>query len=573
MPKDFMPFFRDLQDGVTMSYVTSYASTTNKLLAAFNQKTQLLINAGYQELYAVDFVTSLFHDDGDALNSLMVVTSGDDAAGGHTEKGTYTSLTLDEFLVYQSQRSDVYLAPATFIHGCYKLDLVQDLFAFVIDIDDVSPKIMQHIINQNCFGATFITNSGQGCHLYYALKTPVPFYKKNREDLQSIYKRIYSSINNQLMATIDWHSLIQPFRIPGSKTKLDVPARGFECGEMWDIYDLAKSLGLEFSGSVEKNKDYVEAQSDYNEEKDLRKTGSFCPICGCELVIRESKLGEFIGCTGYPKCSYKTDLDGNRIIKGRAKRTRINQSWYDTCFNRVSRETKEGNRYMAMVGLVVVAYKAGISKEQVEEDLRELVAIFNSKGSQVKENEIGKALRAYNRKAIRTPSSTLEQWFGWTFERRGQIIRSATGIDWESLQEEIDNDEKFRQNLESKGLINDDGSVNKRRYSLYRARRKRDANQEERGRIWNQNSGRRTKETLVKEWFALNPEGSVAQCHEATGISLKTIYKWKGETNTKKGRPNKEDIVKSWRDVNPEGTKTQCSKDTGVSLATIRKYW
>lgn len=33
-------------------------------------------------------------------------------------------------------------------------------------------------------------------------------------------------------------------------------------------------------------------------------TGEFCPECGLELVKRKSKFGEFVGCSGYPKCKY-----------------------------------------------------------------------------------------------------------------------------------------------------------------------------------------------------------------------------------------------------------------------------
>lgn len=33
-------------------------------------------------------------------------------------------------------------------------------------------------------------------------------------------------------------------------------------------------------------------------------TGDICPECGKELVKRKSKFGEFVGCSGYPKCKY-----------------------------------------------------------------------------------------------------------------------------------------------------------------------------------------------------------------------------------------------------------------------------
>lgn len=33
-------------------------------------------------------------------------------------------------------------------------------------------------------------------------------------------------------------------------------------------------------------------------------TGEFCPQCGKELMLRNSRFGEFVGCSGYPKCKY-----------------------------------------------------------------------------------------------------------------------------------------------------------------------------------------------------------------------------------------------------------------------------
>ena len=33
-----------------------------------------------------------------------------------------------------------------------------------------------------------------------------------------------------------------------------------------------------------------------------------CPECGCPLVQRDGKWGEFIGCTGYPGCKYTCEV-------------------------------------------------------------------------------------------------------------------------------------------------------------------------------------------------------------------------------------------------------------------------
>ncbi|RDU65563.1 type I DNA topoisomerase [Helicobacter sp. MIT 14-3879] len=38
--------------------------------------------------------------------------------------------------------------------------------------------------------------------------------------------------------------------------------------------------------------------------KTTKPTGELCPECSSELVIRKSRFGEFVGCSGYPKCKY-----------------------------------------------------------------------------------------------------------------------------------------------------------------------------------------------------------------------------------------------------------------------------
>ncbi|MBI3912099.1 MAG: type I DNA topoisomerase [Armatimonadetes bacterium] len=40
-----------------------------------------------------------------------------------------------------------------------------------------------------------------------------------------------------------------------------------------------------------------------------KPTGEICPECGQELLIRASRRGEFIGCSGFPKCRYTRNLE------------------------------------------------------------------------------------------------------------------------------------------------------------------------------------------------------------------------------------------------------------------------
>ncbi|TLD80556.1 type I DNA topoisomerase [Helicobacter sp. MIT 05-5293] len=60
---------------------------------------------------------------------------------------------------------------------------------------------------------------------------------------------------------------------------------------LWDFYE-------PFMQKIEKGKSNIASQ------KVAIPTGEICPKCGKELVQRNGKYGEFIACSGYPKCKY-----------------------------------------------------------------------------------------------------------------------------------------------------------------------------------------------------------------------------------------------------------------------------
>lgn len=60
---------------------------------------------------------------------------------------------------------------------------------------------------------------------------------------------------------------------------------------LWDFYE-------PFMAKITQGKTTIASQ------KIATPTGEFCPECGKELVKRKSRYGEFVGCSGYPKCKY-----------------------------------------------------------------------------------------------------------------------------------------------------------------------------------------------------------------------------------------------------------------------------
>ncbi len=78
----------------------------------------------------------------------------------------------------------------------------------------------------------------------------------------------------------------------GMETKLD----DIEEGDL-DWVDVLTDFWGPFKGSLEEAQQRME-----NMKKPPVETGEMCPNCGRPLVIRESKYGQFLGCSGYPKC-------------------------------------------------------------------------------------------------------------------------------------------------------------------------------------------------------------------------------------------------------------------------------
>ena len=51
---------------------------------------------------------------------------------------------------------------------------------------------------------------------------------------------------------------------------------------------------------------------DIKKENGVETINKKCPKCGKPLVLRRSIYGQFIGCSGYPKCRHTEKIGGNK---------------------------------------------------------------------------------------------------------------------------------------------------------------------------------------------------------------------------------------------------------------------
>lgn len=99
-----------------------------------------------------------------------------------------------------------------------------------------------------------------------------------------------------------------------------------EADSVVTIYESGKVMFQGISADVDANmwKDLMKKE-ETKVKKEVIKTGELCPVCGSDLVVRNSKYGEFVGCSNYPKCDY---IKGKKS-KEKTKITIDNTDYYN----------------------------------------------------------------------------------------------------------------------------------------------------------------------------------------------------------------------------------------------------
>lgn len=77
------------------------------------------------------------------------------------------------------------------------------------------------------------------------------------------------------------------------------------------LTDLAEYFGITTKGAHRALFDCRMNQACYEEmgklmepEEESEKQEEICPVCGCALVLRKGKFGQFYGCSGFPNCRF-----------------------------------------------------------------------------------------------------------------------------------------------------------------------------------------------------------------------------------------------------------------------------
>jgi len=186
----------------------------------------------------------------------------------------------------------------------------------------------------------------------------------------------------------------------------------------------------------------------------------------------------------------------------------VNRSVYEDWKKRLWTEVETGGkRYYCMMTLVIYAVKCGyydpkknpnpVTYEELEKDCYALMEKFESLHYVRKDGtydpftefDVMEALQAYQASFYTFPKTSIEHFSGL---------------------EIIDNPRNGKP----------------QKYHLEEARAIRDVRQNRKGKKWDDENGRKSKESIVIEWKNSHPNGTKHQCIKDTGLSKPTVYKW-----------------------------------------------
>lgn len=418
----------------------------------------------YRDIFSFDFQKKGMMEDG-KYNGIIVEIFKDDFEK-RIYRHTVTS-DLDKIKEVVSRNNFCLMSPISYIGKTRESVNARLLYALAIDLDGVRVidndpiglRTLFHQINKinRLPNPTYIVSSGTGLHLYYVFKKPLMLYPNVVEGLQKYKKRltkmIWQGFISNLEDNVQYESLFQGFRVVGTITKLGERARAFLTGDKVDMDYMNSFVDDEFQA-----KDFV------------YKT---------KLNLKEAK-------EKYP------DWYQSRIVekKPRGSWTTKKELYY-WWFNRIENEVKVGHRYYCIMTLAIYARKAGIDREQLEEDAFYLLQAYDDMQAPLDnpftEKDIIDGLQAYDDSYLTFPINS---------------ISAITGI---SIKKNKRNYRKQIDHIKIMNFVRDEINKNTN---------------------WREGNGRPSKKNIVEDYKKNNPNKKKIDCHRETGLSRVTIDKY-----------------------------------------------
>lgn len=318
---------------------------------------------------------------------------------------------------------------------------------------------------------TYLVCSGTGLHLYYVFDQAIPMFKNVIDSLKKYKEELTFKLWNRHVTElhtadkIQYESIFQAFRMPGTLTKRGEVATAFRVGE---------KVSIEYMNHFVKPKNQIALA--YRSKLTLAKAKEQYPEWYERRIVRGDKK--------IKKWDYKSQ-------KGHS-----GDEMYNWWLRRIENEAVLGHRYYCLLMLSIYALKCDIPQEQLEEDCFRLMKIFDAKSTEdtnrFTEKDVLDAIQAYEDDSLVTyPVNSIAHRSGIHIEKNKRNKR----------KQEI----HMKIVTATRDLLYPDGSW-------------REGNGRPKG------SG--TAQQTIFEWRKTNPGGTKKQCKDATGLTYPTIRKW-----------------------------------------------
>lgn len=360
-----------------------------------------------------------------------------------------------------------------------RLEYAQRMNALIFDLDGVGIGELRNLFLR--FGGdpervrrlpmpTFLVLSGKGLHIYYVFQQPIDLYPNIKIQLKSLKYdltfRIWEYQGTSQVEAIQYQSINQGFRMVGSiNDKHGTELVAFRTGERVTL-------------------DYLNAYAKPENRVDVNK-----PFGPSKMTRAEAK-------EAYPEWYERVVVNGDKRRKQWDIAGKVHgddpYALYHWWLRRIG-EIKGGHRYFFLMCLAIYAYKCGVSKRQLRQDMQRVFEDLQmvKHENALTEDDIKSALEAYDK-----------EYYNFTIAD----IEALTDI---RIERNKRNGRKQEQHLQfARGVREVKAKIGETVSGGGRP------------------SGSGTAQVRVYEWRQQHPEGRKADCHRETGLDPKTIRKW-----------------------------------------------
>lgn len=418
---------------------------------------------------------------------------------------------VEERVVDSNRKNEsVFCAPVSYFGKSRVAANARFLHAFAIDLDGVGVQELKNMLKQFRNGRdpkfaadkwvslpqpTFLVNSGTGFHLYYVLDQPIPLIPRIVPFVQEIKAMLTDYIWRDTVSTLEdvqHQGIYQPFRMPGTPTKLNGKAAGSK------IKDKYEAVAFVHNGEDGKpwrcSLDYLLGYAGVRGGKDRAELIELMRTAGRTPIERAKKL--------WPEW-YQA-----RIVEGKAPgRWTCKRDLYDWWLGEVETKATDHHRYWCLNVLAAYARKCGIPYDELESDALALVPTLE-----------GLTVREDNHFTEDHALAAIEAYYDPIIHKlTRERIERRTAIE---LPKNKRNGRSQAKHLEGARAIRDINNDN-----------------------WREGNGRKPKADLVRKYAAEHPDANHSEIARALGISRPTVIKWlkdvpKDATEPEKPKPD-----------------------------------